>query len=100
MHVFRVKITEKRKVVILRCSAGDKRPGGVGVCVALEKLNVMQWYGKPLYEWTLTKLGKEIATVLDVPNVELRGSPASGRVPLQRRVRRAYITRSTNRRTK
>ena len=32
-------------------------------------------------------------------NVELRGSPASGRVPLQRRVRRAYTIRSTNRRT-
>ena len=34
------------------------------------------------------------------PNVKLRGSPASGRVPLERRVRRAYTTRSTDHRTK
>jgi len=69
MNIFRINITEKRKEVILKCAAGDKRPGGVGVCTALEKLNVMQWHGKPLYEWTLTKLGKEIIAILDVPNV-------------------------------
>ena len=36
----------------------------------------------------------------ETSNVKLRGSPASGRVPLECRVRRVYTTRSTNRRTK
>lgn len=71
MVAFDIKITRMRRAAILKCAAGDKRPGGIGVCTALEKAGVLEWKKKPVCAWELTKLGKEVAYILVAPNTAI-----------------------------